>query len=193
MQLNPDYLITSEEQLRQHYAQPNKMVRQKQIDHLDDYARRLIASSPFAVIGTVGPAGIDCSPKGGEPGFIRIEDEKTLLLADRPGNNRLDGIRNLLQQPFIGILFLIPGWSEGFRVNGRARVSIDPELCSRFTQNEQPARSVLVITVDEVFIHCGRAISFADLWNSDRQLNQEALPTVMEVVKAHIALSSQNS
>nr|WP_236851747.1 pyridoxamine 5'-phosphate oxidase family protein [Candidatus Sodalis pierantonius] len=102
----------------------------KQIDHLDDHVRRLIALSPFVVLGTQGPRGFDCSPKGGEPGFIQVKNDKTLLLPDRGGNNRLDGLTNLLHHPFAGLLFLIPGWSECFRVNGRAQISVDPALCA---------------------------------------------------------------
>ncbi|ANI28457.1 pyridoxamine 5-phosphate oxidase [Yersinia entomophaga] len=191
MQLNPEFILTTEDQLSQHYASPNKNVVQKQIDHLDSYARKLIAASPFAILGTFGANGVDCSPKGGEPGFMHVEDDKTLLFPDRPGNNRLDGIRNLLQNPFLGILFLIPGWNEGFRVNGRAKISVDPELCNRFAQNGQPARSVLVIEVTEVFIHCGRAITFAELWNPEKQLKKEQLPSALEVFKAHLAITQQ--
>ncbi|HDL6962132.1 TPA: pyridoxamine 5'-phosphate oxidase family protein [Yersinia enterocolitica] len=190
MSLKPEFILTTEAQLSEHYASPNKNVLKKQIDHIDDYAKKLIAAAPFAVLGTLGANGIDCSPKGGEPGFIHVQDSKTLMLPDRPGNNRLDGIRNLLHNPFVGILFLIPGWTEGFRVNGRAKISVDPELCERFSQNGQPARSVLVIDVDEVFIHCGRAITFADLWNPEKHAGKESVPTALEVFKAHLAINN---
>ncbi|CNH22299.1 MSMEG_1061 family FMN-dependent PPOX-type flavoprotein [Yersinia kristensenii] len=190
MPLKPEYILTTEAQLSEHYASPNQNVLKKQIDHIDDYARKLIAAAPFAVLGTLGTNGIDCSPKGGEAGFIHVQDSKTLMLPDRPGNNRLDGIRNLLHNPFVGILFLIPGWTEGFRVNGRAKISIEPQLCERFSQNGHPARSVLVIEVDEVFIHCGRAITFADLWNPEKHIGKENVPTALEVFKAHLAINN---
>lgn len=190
MPLKPEYILTTEAQLSEHYASPNQNVLKKQIDHIDDYARKLIAAAPFAVLGTLGTNGIDCSPKGGEAGFIHVQNSKTLMLPDRPGNNRLDGIRNLLHNPFVGILFLIPGWTEGFRVNGRAKISIDPQLCERFSQNGHPARSVLVIEVDEVFIHCGRAITFADLWNPEKHIGKENVPTALEVFKAHLAINN---
>lgn len=190
MPLKPEYILTTEAQLSEHYASPNQNVLKKQIDHIDDYARKLIAAAPFAVLGTLGTNGIDCSPKGGKAGFIHVQDSKTLMLPDRPGNNRLDGIRNLLHNPFVGILFLIPGWTEGFRVNGRAKISIDPQLCERFSQNGHPARSVLVIEVDEVFIHCGRAITFADLWNPEKHIGKENVPTALEVFKAHLAINN---
>lgn len=190
MSLNPEFILTTEAQLNEHYAPPNKNVMKKQIDHIDDYAKKLIAAAPFAVLGTLGVNGIDCSPKGGEPGFIHVQDSKTLMLPDRPGNNRLDGIRNLLHNPSVGILFLIPGWTEGFRVNGRAKISVDPELCARFSQNGHPALSVLVIEVDEVFIHCGRAITFADLWNPEKHVGKEDVPTALDVFKAHLALNN---
>lgn len=190
--MNPDsrYLLTDPAQLRAHYAQPNKAVVQKQIDRLDTFARRLIALSPFIILGTQGAQGVDCSPKGGEPGFVYVEDEKTLLLPDRSGNNRLDGLGNILQNPFVGMLFLIPGWQEGFRVNGRAQISVDPALCLRFAQNGQPAKSVIIINVEEVFIHCGRAISFAGLWNNASHADPALLPGALEIFKAHVALSA---
>ncbi|CNH40857.1 MSMEG_1061 family FMN-dependent PPOX-type flavoprotein [Yersinia pekkanenii] len=191
MSLKSEFILTNEAQLSEHYASPFETVLKKQVDHLDDYAKKLIAAAPFAVLGTIGAKGIDCSPKGGEPGFIHVQDSKTLMLPDRPGNNRLDGIRNLLHNPAIGILFLIPNWDEGFRVNGRAKISVDPELCERFSQNGHPARSVLVIEVDEVFIHCGRAITFADLWNPEKHAGKDTLPTALEVFKAHLAINNQ--
>lgn len=191
MSLKPEFILTSEAQLSEHYAAPFETVLKKQIDHIDDYAKKLIAAAPFAVLGTLGANGIDCSPKGGEPGFIHVQDSKTLMLPDRPGNNRLDGICNLLHNPAIGILFLIPNWDEGFRVNGRAKISVDPELCERFSQNGHPARSVLVIDVEEVFIHCGRAITFAKLWNPEKHAAKETLPTALDVFKAHLAINNQ--
>ena len=191
MSLKPEFILTSEAQLSEHYAAPFETVLKKQIDHIDDYAKKLIAAAPFAILGTLGANGIDCSPKGGEPGFIHVQDSKPLMLPDRPGNNRLDGIRNLLHNPAIGILFLIPNWDEGFRVNGRAKISVDPELCERFSQNGHPARSVLAIDVEEVFIHCGRAITFAKLWNPEKHAAKETLPTALDVFKAHLAINNQ--
>ncbi|MGL4486392.1 MAG: MSMEG_1061 family FMN-dependent PPOX-type flavoprotein [Yersinia sp. (in: enterobacteria)] len=191
MSLKPEFILTSEAQLSEHYASPFETVLKKQINHIDDYAKKLIAAAPFAVLGTIGSNGIDCSPKGGEPGFIHVEDSKTLMLPDRPGNNRLDGIRNLLHNAAIGILFLIPNWAEAFRVNGRAVISVDPKLCERFSQNGHPARSVLVIEVNEVFIHCGRAITFADLWSPEKHADKESLPTALEVFKAHLAINNR--
>lgn len=188
MLLDERYVLKDSAQLRDYYAAPHPGVLHKQIDHLDDYARRLIALSPFMVLGTQGPRGFDCSPKGGEPGFVQVENAKTLLLPDRGGNNRLDGLNNLLHNPAVGLLFLIPGWSECFRVNGRAQISVDPALCARFAQNGVSAKSVLVIRVDEAFIHCGRAIGFAGLWESSQQQDVAQLPKALDVFKAHVAL-----
>lgn len=190
MNLDSRYVLTNAAQLREHYAQPHQAVLQKQIDRLDIYARRLIALSPFMILGTQGANGIDCSPKGGAPGFVHVEDDKTLLLPDRAGNNRLDGLGNILQNASVGMLFLIPGWPEGFRVNGRAQISIDPALCQRFAVKDLPARSVVVIQVDEAFIHCGRAISFADLWNHQKHADPARVPGALEIFKAHVALSA---
>lgn len=118
---------------------------------------------------------------------MQVENAKTLL-PDRGGNNRLDGLNNVLHNPAVGLLFLIPGWSECFRVNGRAQISVDPALCARFAQNGVSAKSVLVIRVDEAFIHCGRAIGFAGLWESSQQRDVAQLPKALDVFKAHVAL-----
>ena len=186
---DPRYLLNDPAQLRDYYPAPYPAVVRKQIDHIDSYGRRLIALSPFMVLGTRGNGGLDCSPKGGEPGFVWVEDDKTLLLPDRAGNNRLDGLQNILQDPRVGMVFLIPGWQETFRVNGRAVISVDPELCARFMLNNHPAKSVVCVQVEEAFIHCGRAISFADLWNPEIQPDPAQVPSASEVFKAHLALA----
>ncbi|TKI05471.1 MSMEG_1061 family FMN-dependent PPOX-type flavoprotein [Martelella alba] len=187
------YLLTDPDQLRDHYPAPYPAVVQKQIDHIDAYGRRLIGLSPFMILGTQGPQGLDCSPKGGEPGFVHVEDEKTLLLPDRAGNNRLDGLRNILHHSAVGMLFLIPGWQETFRVNGRAVISVDPALCARFSLNGHPAKSVVCIEVQEAFIHCGRAIGFADLWNPEKHPDPARVPAASEVFKAHLALAADRT
>lgn len=119
---------------------------------------------------------------------MQVENTKTLLLPDRGSNNRLDGLTNLLHNPAVGLLFLIPDWSECFRLNYQAQISVDPALCARFAQNGVPAKSVLVIRVDEAFIHCGRAIDFAGLWESNKRLDAAQLPKALDIFKAHVAL-----
>src|SRR6188472_638911 len=130
----------------------------KEIDHISDGYRALIESAPFVVIATSGPGGLDCSPKGDAPGFVRIVDDNTLMIPDRPGNNRLDGFKNLMSDRRIALLFLIPGCPETLRVNGRAIVSIDPALRESFAVSGKPARAVLVVKIETVFFHCAKAI-----------------------------------
>lgn len=153
-------------QLAEHYPEPHPLVVEKVRDHIDEKGQAMIAASPFLVLATQGPQGLDCSPKGDAPGFVVQKDERTLLLPDRPGNNRLDGLRNILSDPRVALIFLVPGQNETFRINGRARISVDPALCERFPQNGKPARAVLVIEVREAFLHCGRALLKAGLWQA---------------------------
>src|SRR5262249_42723082 len=127
-----DHLISDTAQLETLYGQKLPAAVIKEIDHINGAYRKLIAAAPFVAIATSGPEGLDCSPKGDAPGFVRILDEKTLAIPDRPGNNRIDGFRNILRDPRIALLFLIPGIGETLRVNGRASISIDPELMQSF-------------------------------------------------------------
>jgi PPOX class probable FMN-dependent enzyme len=187
--IKQDHLLDSIESLRRHYRPPNEAVVLKTVDRLDDYCRTLIAASPFAVLATGVDAGLDCSPKGDEPGFVQVLDEHTLLIPDRPGNNRIDGLTNIVRDPRVGLIFLIPGLDEALRVNGRASISVDPALLQRFERKAKLPVSVIVVRVTEVFMHCGRAISTAGLWDADRFVKPEDLPNLMEVFHAHVAYS----
>src|SRR5664280_434469 len=153
-----DRLVTTLEQLEALYGEkdPNSIV--KEIDHSNDGYRKLIESAPFVAVATGGPEGLDCSPKGDAPGFVRILDDKTLAIPDRPGDNRLDGFRNILRDPRIALLFLIPGVGETLRVNGRASISIDPDLMQSFAVNGKLPRSVLIVHIETIFFHCSKAI-----------------------------------
>ena len=169
-----DHLITTMEQLEALYGAKNPNSIVKEIDHLSDGYRKLIEAAPFVAIATGGPDGFDCSPKGDAPGFVRILDDKTLAIPDRPGNNRLDGFRNILRDPRIALLFLIPGVGETFRVNGRASISIDPELMQSFAVNGKLPRSVLIVHIETAFFHCSKAIVRSKLWDpSDQDRPQE--------------------
>lgn len=149
----------------------------KEIDHVDDNYAALIAASPFFVLATVGPEGLDCSPRGDLPGFVTVRDAKTLLIPDRKGNNRLDSLKNILFDDRIGMLFLIPGYGETLRVNGRAELSCDPGLCARFeTAGKLPA-SVMIVHVEAVYFQCSRAVVRAELWNPERQVDKQTLPS----------------
>lgn len=186
--LDGAHVLGSMDALHRHYPPPHEVVLRKQISRLDGSCRRLIAASPFLILATSGPAGVDCSPRGGPPGFAQVHDETTLLLPDRPGNNRLDSLRNIIANPAVGLLLLLPGLGEVLRVNGRAAVSVHPALLERFEEDGRPPRAVLVIRVEEAFIHCPRALVAAGLWDPARHLSAGAVPSLREVLAAHLAL-----
>ena len=141
-----EHLVTTMEQLQAHYGEKKPSSVIKEIDHINGSYRKLIEAAPFVAVATGGPEGLDCSPKGDAPGFVRILDDKTLAIPDRPGNNRIDGFRNIVRDPRIALLFLIPGVGETLRVNGRAATSIDPELMASFAINGKLPRCVLTFT-----------------------------------------------
>jgi PPOX class probable FMN-dependent enzyme len=149
----------------------------KEIDHISPQYRALIEAAPFVVLATNGPDGLDCSPRGDPPGFVRVRDEHTLLIPDRRGNNRIDSMRNLVNDPRVALLFLIPGVGETMRVVGRAAISTDPELCAIFTLFGKTPRCVLVVTVERAFYQCTKAIIRSKLWDPATQVERATLPT----------------
>src|SRR6478736_7381073 len=172
-----DHLITTLEQLQSLYGEKMGASVIKEIDHINDAYRTLIEAAPFVAIATSGPEGLDCSPKGDPAGFVRILDRKTLAIPDRPGNNRIDGMRNLIRDPRIALLFLIPGVGETLRVNGRAAISIDPALLQSFAIGGKLPRAVIVVTVERVYFHCSKAIVRSKLWNETSKVDRAALPS----------------
>ena len=166
------------------YGAPSEASIVKEVDHIHPVYRKLIAVSPFAVLATNGPDGLDASPRGDGPGFVTVEDEKTLLLPDRRGNNRTDSLRNIVGDPRVALLFLIPGIGETLRVNGRASVSIAPALLQRFAVEGKAPRSVLVIAVETAFFQCSRAVIRADLWNPEKHASRGALPSTGAILAA---------
>jgi uncharacterized protein len=170
-------LIADLATLERLYGAPSEASIVKEVDHVHPVYRKLIEASPFAILATSGPGGLDASPRGDGPGFVAVEDEKTLLLPDRRGNNRTDTLRNIIEDPRVALLFLIPGIGETLRVNGRAAISIDPALLQRFAVEGKAPRSVLVIAVETVFFQCSRAVVRADLWNSAKHASRSALPS----------------
>jgi uncharacterized protein len=144
--------------------------------------RMLIEASPFAALATIGPEGIDCSPRGDSAGFVRIHDEKTLMMPDRRGNNRVDSLRNIVRDPRCAFLFLIPGSGTTIRVNGRAHLSVDPALLESFVVEDKPPRSVIVLEIDELYFQCARAIIRSDLWNPARHVDPSSLPTPGQIL-----------
>jgi PPOX class probable FMN-dependent enzyme len=177
-----DHLITTIEQLEALYGPKNPASVVKEIDRLNPSYRKLIEAAPFVAIATGAPDGLDCSPKGDAPGFVRILDDKTLAIPDRPGNNRIDGFRNILQDPRIALLFLIPGVGETFRVNGRASISIDPELMQSFAVNGKLPRSVLIVHIETAFFHCSKAVVRAKLWDEKAKIDRKSLPSTGTIV-----------
>jgi PPOX class probable FMN-dependent enzyme len=173
------------------YKQPGKLVLDKVLDHVEKHGRAFIGLSPFCVVSSAGPDGaVDVSPRGGEPGFVHVsEDGRTLYLPDRPGNNRLDTIRNLLAGPGrIGLMFMIPGFDDVFRVNGRASATDDQDLLAQFVEFGKLPRLVLVVAVEEAFLHCPKAIMRARLWEADAQVERATLPSGAEMVMDQLNL-----
>lgn len=161
--------ISTIEQLRAHYGDVSSLAARKEIDHLDPHARAFIARSPFLVMATSDADGWpDASPKGDAPGFVVVEDDRRLLLPDRIGNNRVDGFKNLMTNPRVGLIFFIPGIDHTLRVNGNARLRTDDDLCARFAINGKPARAVVDIAVTQVFFHCGKAMIRSRLWKAEQ-------------------------
>src|SRR4051812_19090968 len=154
----------------------------KVTDRVTAQYRRLIEVSPFAALATSGPEGLDCSPRGDLPGFVRIHDETTLMMPDRRGNNRIDSLRNIVRDPRVALLFLIPGSGTTLRINGHAHVSADPDLLASFAVTEKAPRTVIVMTVGEIYFQCARAVVRADLWNAEKQVDPETLPTPGEIL-----------
>ena len=146
--------------------------------------RRLVEASPFAALATVGPEGIDCSPRGDQPGFVRVADDQTLMMPDRRGNNRIDSLRNIVRDPRCAFLFLLPGSGTTFRANGRARLSVDPALLDSFAVDGKPPRSVIVLGIDELYFQCARAIIRAELWNPARHIDPASLPSPGQILAA---------
>ena len=175
--------VTSLDQLEALYGEVNTASRVKETDRLTAEYRAFIEGAPFAALATMGPEGLDCSPRGDEPGFVRVRDERTLMLPDRRGNNRIDSLRNVLSDPRVALLFLIPGVGETLRVNGRARISVAPDLLASFeVQGKQP-RSVLVIAVETVFFQCSRAIVRSRLWDPIER-KKRPVPSAGEMLAA---------
>lgn len=156
----------------------------KVADHVHALYRPYIEASPFAVLATLGPQGLDTSPRGDAPGFVTVADAHTLLLPDRRGNQRIDSLRNLALDPRCALLFLVPGVGEALRVNGRARISAQPQLCAHFAVQGRPAESVLVIEVASVYFQCARAIKRSRLWDAASQRDRDTLPSPGAILQA---------
>jgi hypothetical protein len=170
-------LLTDAAALRELYGEPMEPAITKEIDYVHPHYRAMIEASPFLVMATSGPDGLDVSPRGDPPGFVTVADERTLLIPDRRGNNRADSLNNLIADPRIALLFLIPGVGETLRVNGRAEISIDPALLERFPAQGKLPRSVIVVHVERVYFQCPKALVRSDLWNPAKHVERRSLPS----------------
>ena len=177
--------ITTLEQLASIYGTPGETSLVKETDHVTPQYRAFIEASPFAVLATSGPEGLDCSPRGDVAGFVRVSaDGRTLRLPDRRGNNRVDSLRNIVRDPRVALLLLIPGAGNTLRVNGRAHLSIAPDLLASFAVEEKPPRCVIVIDVESVYFQCSRAIFRSDLWNPNKHIDPTTLPSPGQILAA---------
>lgn len=175
--------ITDVASLERIYGHPAGAAVEKELDYLHPHYRLLIAKSPFVVLATGGPDGLDTSPRGDAPGFVVVEDDKTLLLPDRKGNNRIDSLRNIVADPHVALLFLIPGVGETLRVNGRASITTAPEVLERFRMEGALPRSVIVVRVDTVFFQCSRALWRSKLWDAATQIERASLPSLGTMIE----------
>ena len=178
------HIISSITELEALYGEVNKGSLLKETDRIVPEYRAFIEAAPFVALATRGPEGLDCSPRGDGPGFVRVQDEKTLLLPDRRGNNRIDSLRNIVRDPSVALLFLIPGIGETLRVNGHAAISIDPDLLESFAIDGKAPKSVIVITVDAVYFQCARAILRSELWNPKKHVARGSLPSAGQILAA---------
>lgn len=174
------------------YKPPHPITVAKCLDHVDPHGRRFIALSPFATLATVGPNGyVDVSPRGGGPGFVRVsEDGRTLLIPDRPGNNRLDSLRNIAEgSGEVGLMFVIPGIDDIYRVNGRAELLVDDALAETFNEFGKVPKTLLKVTVREAYLHCPKALMRADLWGDSHRVDRSELPTLTEMVADQVGIA----
>lgn len=175
--------IPDPETLRAHFGQVSAMAEKKVLHRLDGHCRRFIALSPFLVIATADADGrVDASPRGDPPGFVRVLDDTTLLLPDRPGNNRVDSFANLLSNPGVGLIFFVPGIEETLRVNGAAAVTTEVGLLAGSEMNGKQPKTGMVIRIDEVFFHCAKALKRSRLWNPDAQIARSEFPSLGRIL-----------
>jgi PPOX class probable FMN-dependent enzyme len=180
--------VTSREALRRHYKSVHDAAVRKELRFLDRHCRRFIENSPFVLIGSSdGQGNADVTPKGDRPGFVAILDDVTIAIPDRPGNNRLDTLENIVTNPAVGLLFLIPGMNETLRVNGEAKVTFDEGLRERLSVEGRAPQSVVVVKVKAAYMHCAKAFMRSDLWKPDSWQPRDAMPTLGAILQEQIA------
>ena len=180
-------VITNKPELRSTYREPNERAHQKVLDRLDQHCRDFIALSPLCIISSLGVDGLqDTSPRGDPPGFVATLDDRTLLIPDRPGNNQVDSMQNVIANPQVGLLFLVPGMNETLRVSGRAEIVTGEELLAPLSVKGRPPLSGLRVTVEEAFLHCGRALIRSRVWDPEAQIDRSSFPTYGQVLADQI-------
>lgn len=177
-------IITSVDELKTYYGVVTEASTAKVTSYLTPAYRRMIERSPFVALATVAPEGLDCSPRGDRGSVVRIEDDHTLALPDWRGNNRIDSLLNIVRDPRVALMFLIPGSSSVMRINGRAVVSVAPDLLGSFEMDGRHPRSVVLVTIEEAYFQCARAVMRAELWSASTQVAAEGLPTAGEMLKS---------
>jgi PPOX class probable FMN-dependent enzyme len=183
MELKPEFLIEDEATLRSLFPATHPIAAAKCLKRLDKHAKEFVARSPFICIGTQSSDGTaDVSPRGDPCGFVKVLDDKTILIPDRPGNNRLDTLSNILANPVVGILFMIPGFDETMRINGTAKITRDPELLALMAVNDRIPMVAVVVSIDEIFIHCAKAFRRAKLWDPSQIQDRSEMPSLIKIV-----------
>lgn len=183
IQLKPEFLVKDEEDLRSLFPTTHPIAVEKCQNRLDKHAMDFVARSPFICMGTQSPDGLaDVSPRGDPCGFVKILDDKTLLIPDRPGNNRLDSQTNILANPAVGLLFMIPGFDDTMRVNGKAKISRDPDLLALMTVKDRMPMVTIVVAVEEVFIHCAKAFRRSKLWDPSQLQDRGGMPSLAKII-----------
>jgi PPOX class probable FMN-dependent enzyme len=181
--IDPAFAITDENVLRSLFPATHDLAIQKLQSTLGVHAQAFIRRSPFVCLGTQHPDGrADVSPRGDPPGFVKILDERTLAIPDRPGNNRLDSLSNIVANPSVGLLFLIPGFEETLRINGKARLTTDPALLRQMTVNDRVPTVAIVVRIDEVFLHCAKALRRSHLWDPDHRQDRRQMPSLIKMI-----------
>ena len=179
-----DHKITTDAQLDAIYGAPIVASKTKELDHISDYYAKFIEKAPFVALATIGTEGMDCSPRGDPAGFVRIVDSKTVMIPDRRGNGRIDTLRNIVADGRIALLFLIPGVGETMRINGRAELTTDPEICESFTMQGKVPQSVIIVHAEAVYFQCSKALVRSKLWDPEMQIARTELPSTGEMIEA---------
>ena len=179
----PEYRVTSEEELRSLFPPTHEIALKKCQDRLDGHAKDFLARSPFLCIGTQSPTGsADVSPRGDPRGFVHILDDRTIAIPDRPGNNRLDTQSNIIANPAVGLLFMIPGFDDTLRINGKANITRDPQLLATMAMKGREPTVAIVVAIEEVFLHCAKAFRRSGLWDPDQRQDRGEFPSLSKMI-----------